>query len=415
MNEEMTPTNENDETNETVENSEKLSPDIIETEEPATSHTEDAVSEEPSPPDAANDTTTSSEDFSQMLDADVMQEVTELKPGSEVTGTIVQIGDHDAFVDCGARSELPISVTDLKDENDELKYQVGDTITAHVQKVNSELKLTLAINLNAADMQIIEDAAANRTPIEGTVKETNKGGFTVDLGGLRAFCPFSQIDLRRIDNPEQFIGKKLPFMILEMSGNGKNIVVSRRAILQLDRDKIAGETRANLNLGDIIEGTVSRLVPFGAFVDIGGVEGLVHISQISHQRIRDAASVLTEGQQIKVQVMEIQNLGKGRSERISLSIKALAQDPWPETTSQLQISAEIPGQITRLTDFGAFVEIKPGVEGLIHISEMAHDRIYHPQDVVSEGEEVVVRVLDIDLQRRRISLSLKQVAEQDEE
>ncbi len=354
-------------------------------------------------------------EFAQLLADSDASEAKEPNPGDEVTGTIVQIDEQSAFVDCGGRCELPLAITELRGEDGDLSHQVGDEITAHVQKVNDELKLTLAINLREAGLKALEDAFEDGTPVEGTIRDTNKGGFAIDLGGYRAFCPFSQIGLRRVEDPTQFIDQKLPFKILELSNNGRNIVVSRRQLLQAERDSKANETRANLNLGDVIEGTVTRLVPFGAFVDIGGVEGLVHISQISHQRIKDASSVLGEGQPVKVQVMEIQNLGQGRSERISLSMKALAEDPWPKVASQLQIAADIPGKITRLADFGAFVEVSPGIEGLIHISEMAHERVFHPRDVVSEGEEVIVRILDIDMGRRRISLSLKQVIDEQED
>ena len=160
-----------------------------------------------------------------------------------------------------------------------------------------------------------------------------------------------------------------------------------------------------------LEGVVTRLVPFGAFVDIGGIEGLVHISQISHQRVGDPSDVLKEGQTVKVKVLEIQNLGMGRSERISLSIKALATDPWPETASSMVPGQDVTGRVTRLVDFGVFVELMPGVEGLIHISELANRRVIHPREVLNEDEEINVRVLDVDLDRRRISLSRKQASD----
>jgi small subunit ribosomal protein S1 len=357
----------------------------------------------------------SSDEFASLLESSGSAEPAEAKPGDKVSGTIIQIDEHDAFVDCGTRNELPIALAELKDEEGQLKYNVGDEITAHVQKGPDGLKLTMAINLKEAGRQALEDAFAAGTPIEGKVGQTNKGGFSVDLGGVRAFCPFSQIDVRRADNPDEFVGHSYKFKILELSEDGRNVVVSRRALLQAERDAQATTTRANIALGDVMEGVVTRLVPFGAFVDLGGIEGLVHISQISHQRVGDPSDVLREGQQVKVKVLELQNLGMGRSERISLSMKALASDPWPETAGNVTPGTDVTGKVTRLVDFGVFVQLQPGVEGLIHISELANRRIIHPREVLNENDEITVRILDVDLDRRRISLSRRQAADYDED
>jgi len=368
-----------------------------------------AAADPPTSPEVTtSDDTADSAEFAALLAADAARQIPEPRPGEEVSGTLIQIGEVDSFVDCGGRHELPIATAELRLDDGSLPHKVGDTIKAHVHKSGDELRLTLSLKLRGQDIAVLERAFADRTPVEGTVKQTNKGGFTVDLAGMRAFCPFSQIDLYRVENPESFIGRKLPFRIIELSESGRNIVVSRRILLQEEREGIAAETRQNLGLGDVIEGKVTRLAPFGAFVDIGGLEGLVHISQISHRRVQDTASVLRVGQEIKVKVLEIQNLGEGRRERISLSMKALTDDPWPESAQELQVGSEVTGTVTRLTDFGAFVELKPGVEGLVHISELANRRILHPRDVVQEGQELPVRILDVDLNRRRISLSLKQ-------
>jgi len=366
------------------------------------------VAEEPSPPPVvAEDEASDSAEFAAMLAASESQTKDEPSAGDQVSGTIIQIGDNDSFVDCGTRSELAIATAELKDQEGVLQHQVGDTITAHVQERDSELRLTFTLDLRDAGLEAIQQAYQDGLPLTGTVKETNKGGFTVDLGGKRAFCPYSQIDLRRVEDPESFVNQSYEFRIIELSDDGRNVVISRRAILQESRDEQANKTREALQLGDVCSGVVTRLVPFGAFVDIGGVEGLVHISQISHQRIPDPGSVLKVGEEVQVQVLEIQNLGQGRRERISLSIKVLLEDPWPVTAKSLQIGVDVQGRVTRLADFGAFIELFPGVEGLIHISELAPHRIFHPQEVVAVDEEVTVRILDVDLGRRRISLSLK--------
>jgi len=358
-----------------------------------------------------DDPETESDEFAEMLAASEKAEPTEAKPGDKLTGTIIQIDGPDAFVDCGLRNELPLSVQELKDADGEMKYQIGDEITAHVQKSPDGLKLTMAISLREAGSEALTAAFAAGTPVKGKVGSTNKGGFSVDLDGTRAFCPFSQIDVRRADDPEAFVGQTYQFKILELSEDGRNIVVSRRALLQADRESQANTTRQSLTLGDELEGVVTRLVPFGAFVDIGGIEGLVHISQISHQRVGDPSDVLQEGQTVRVKVLELQNLGMGRSERISLSIKALATDPWPETAASMVPGQDVSGRVTRLVDFGVFVELLPGVEGLIHISELANRRVIHPREVLNEDEEINVRVLDVDLTRRRISLSRKQASD----
>ncbi len=352
-----------------------------------------------------------SDDFARLLAESEQKATTELRAGAEVSGTIVQIGEQEVFVDCGARSELPLATKELQDDEGTVQHQVGDQITGHVINVDGELKLTLAIDLRKAGQRALENAYTNGTPVLGKVQDTNKGGFSVDLSGLRAFCPYSQIALHRVDDPSEFLDQSMEFKILELSEDNRNIVVSRRAILEQQRESVGAVTRASLAVGDELEGTVTRLMPFGAFVDIGGVEGLVHISQISHSRIDDPATVLQEGQTLRVKVIELQNLGEGKQERISLSLKALADDPWPAAATALAIGSHVPGVVTRLADFGAFVELAPGVDGLVHISEMADRRIIHPREICSEGDQVMVRVLNVDMDRHRISLSMRQADE----
>ena len=361
------------------------------------------------------ETEENSDEFAKLLAASESAAPSEAQPGDKLTGKIIQIDGHDAFVDCGLRNELPIAVQELKGADGEMKFKVGDEVTAFVQKSPDGLKLTLAVSLKDAGVEALTAAFAAGTPVKGKVGSTNKGGFSIDLDGTRAFCPFSQIDVRRADNPEIFVGQSYQFKILELSEDGRNIVVSRRALLQADRESQADATRESLVLGDNLEGVVTRLVPFGAFVDIGGLEGLVHISQISHQRVGDPSEVLKEGQTVNVKVLEIQNLGMGRSERISLSIKALATDPWPETAKSMVPGQDVEGRVTRLVDFGVFVELQPGVEGLIHISELANRRVIHPREVLNEDEQINVRILDVDLDRRRISLSRKQASDYEED
>lgn len=378
-----------------------------------TSETNENGNVNPTPADADLDDETlarEQQEFAALLES-AGSEPVEPRHGQAVSGTIVQMDQQDAFVACGFRNELPLALAELRDKDGNPTHKVGDTVSAHVQKSPDGFKLTMAINVREAGRRALADAHANGTPVRGKVGETNKGGFSVDLGGVRAFCPFSQIDIRRADDPAVFVGREFDFRVLEYAEDGRNIVVSRRALLQAKRETAADETRATLKLGDARDGTVSRLVPFGAFVDIGGIEGLVHISQISHQRVGHPGDVLKEGQPVRVKVLEIQNLGQGRSERISLSMKVLATDPWPETAAAMVPGTDRSGRVTRLVDFGVFVELEAGVEGLIHISELANRRIIHPREVVNEDEVISVRILDVDVDRRRISLSRRQAAD----
>ncbi len=356
-----------------------------------------------------------SEEFSQLL-AESETSQPEPKPGDKVTGRVVQISPTEVFLDIGSRHELPMAAEELHNEEGELTVAEGDEVSAYVIKTKDGLALSHSVSpkdagASAEVMQALQDALAAGAPVDGKVTSTNKGGFAVDLGGQRAFCPFSQMDLRRIEDPEPYVGSTQRFKILEISPDGRNIVLSRRALLQQDRDEAAAATRDSLGPGAIFEGRVTRLMPYGAFVDIGGVEGLVHISQISHQRISDPSEVLQEGQDVKVEVVEIQNQGEGRRERISLSMKTLADDPWPSEAGAIEVGSDVDGTVTRLVDFGAFVTVKDGIEGLVHISEISERRLLHPREVVNEGDVISVRVLEVDVNRRRISLSRRQASD----
>jgi small subunit ribosomal protein S1 len=355
------------------------------------------------------DDTPDSTEFAQLLDASPEATPAEPRPGDKVTGTIVRMDQAETFVDIGSRSELPIATAELLDLEGKPHYEVGATITAYVVDRGGDLGLTTALDGKDVAWKMLEEAVASGMPVEGKITGTNKGGLSVELGGgKRGFCPFSQIDLRRVEDPERFLGRTERFRILELGARGRNVVLSRRAILEAERADLAATTREHLAVGAAFTGRVTRLVPYGAFVDIGGVEGLVHISQISHARVSDPAEVLSEGQDVQVQILELQNLGRGRDERISLSIKALAQDPWPASAGSLAVGSDVVGKVARLADFGAFVELTPGVEGLVHVSELSNRRLMHPREAVNEGDEITVRIIEVDLQRRRISLSRKQ-------
>jgi small subunit ribosomal protein S1 len=255
-------------------------------------------------------------------------------------------------------------------------------------------------------VSFLDAAAESRMPVDGTVKAVNKGGLVVDVNGVRAFCPVAQIDLNYVADPTTFVGRRLQFRILQWEKGTKNLVVSRRALLQEEREKKGAEVREHLAPGQEFEGTVRRLAPFGAFIDLGGVEGLAHISELSLSRINHPSEAVKEGDKVRVKVLKIEDLG-GAKERISLSMKALAADPWTRVAEQFTEGTTVEGTIVRLTDFGAFVELAPGIDGLVHVSELAHRQVAHPKDAVHVGDKVSARVLKVDPSKKRISLSLK--------
>lgn len=376
-------------------------PDTPATPEPAPEPT-------PEPADEPSDEAPA-EDFAAMLAADdARRESTkpDPKPGDRVTGKVVQLGDDDAFVDFGGRSELPISTADLKNADGELTVAVGDEITAFVTGKGADMRLAMKRKLTGKDPKPIQEALQSGLPLTGSVTETNKGGFVVDLGGWRAFCPISQIDDRFVEDPAVWVGRSLEFRVIEFAENGRRLVVSRRAILREVKDRLGAETRKQLVVGAVLEGKVVRILPFGAFVDLGGVEGLVHISELSHSRVEHPSDVVEEGQEVTVQVMDVQHLGRGRDERISLSLKAMQGDPWADIGQKFVMGEWYEGVVVGTTNFGAFVELMPGVNGLVHISAISSDPISHPDDVLTIGQQVSVRVVDIDTDRRRVSLSI---------
>jgi small subunit ribosomal protein S1 len=256
----------------------------------------------------------------------------------------------------------------------------------------------------------LQQAFKSGIPIEGKVEAVNKWGLGVSLlGGVRAFCPISQIDTQFVKDTEGYRDQSFSFKIIEYRNGGRNIVVSRRALLEVDEKKMADEVRAGLTKGAEIEGTVTRLQPFGAFVALGGgVEGLIHVSEMSFQRVKHPSEVLQEGQQVKVAIIDLKNLGSKKKERISLSLKALEQDPWDEVAKKFKEGTVAEGKVDALEEFGIFVELAPNVRGMAHISELSDKRVNHPKDVVSVGDSVRVAVIEVDNRRRRLRLSLKQ-------
>lgn len=332
-----------------------------------------------------------------------------LFPGDIVSGVVIKISKDVVFVDLGGKSEGFADLAEFKDEEGKINIKEGDKVELRVASLKGGIYLSRGLKVHGAQAwELLQDAQQNRIPVEGRVTALIKGGFEVEISGLRAFCPLSQIDLKYCEKPEEHIGARYKFRILEIKRKGKNILVSRRSLLQEEQEKKAQEIISRLQPDVELEGKITKLTNFGAFVDLGGVEGMVHLSEITHARIKDPAEVLQLGQVVKVKVLKIEKDKSGQP-KISLSLKALEPEIW-EKGLNFKEGDVITGKVSRLTDFGAFVELAPGLEGLVHISEISYQKIPHPNRLLKEGDQVDVLVLKIDEEKRRISLSLRDAA-----
>lgn len=345
------------------------------------------------------------------------------KIGDKVRGEIVGFGEETAFVDLGGKSEGLVDLEELCDESGKLTAAVGDSIEAVVAATDRDtgsLILRVKPGRSGAGGEAawaeLRQAFEHKIPVEGRVSGTNKGGFDVEVSGVRAFCPVSQIDLGYVENPAEWVGRRLTFRITRCDqGRGRrpDVVLSRRELLAEEAAARAAEARARLEVGKVVRGTVTSLTGYGAFVDLGGVEGLLHVSEISYSRVSDPAEVLAVGQALDVEVLKIEPPKEpGGHDRISLSLRALEPDPWRRAADRFPEGQAVPGRVVRLEPFGAFVEIAPGLDGLVHVSELATDRrVDHPRQVVEVGQEVTVRILAVDADKRRISLAVAEPGE----
>ncbi|MDX2092667.1 MAG: 30S ribosomal protein S1 [Kofleriaceae bacterium] len=329
------------------------------------------------------------------------------KVGDIVDGKIISIGKDAVFVDAGGKAEGVLDRNQVSDPDGNLKVKVGDRIEARVvSDAGGVLTLRVKVARGPEAKAELVQAAELGIPVEGTVTEVIKGGVSVDVAGVRAFCPASQIDARFVEDLSVYVGQKLTFRITRYEPP-RNLVLSRRALVEEEKAKLAAVTRKTLVPGLVVRGKVVGFKPFGAFVDIGGIEGMLHVSELGFQRVEKPEDVLKLGQEVDVAVLKIEPGEKG--ERIALSLKALADDPWNTATATIAEGQRVKGKVTRLQPFGAFVEIAPNVEGLVHISELgAGRRINHPKEVVEIGQEVEAVVLAVDAERHRISLSMSQ-------
>jgi small subunit ribosomal protein S1 len=336
-----------------------------------------------------------------------------LTVGDRVRGKVASIGHEVTVLELEGGGEGTLETLELRDDSGQLTVEVGDSVDARVVGLGEKagfVFLRRGASRGVDPRTSLAEAAASGLPVEGLVTGVNKGGLEVTVGGVRAFCPVSQLELRPVADPAVYVGQKLQFRVtrFEDDRRGPNVVLSRRALLEDEMRERAVETRAKLVPGAVLSGTVTSLKDFGAFVDVGGIEGLLPASEIGFQRGTKPSDVLAVGQPVTVQVMRIEKRDDPkRPEQVSFSLKALARDPWDEAAASLRAGAVVKGRVTRAEPFGAFVELAPGVEGLLHISELgAGKHLRHAREAVKPDDTVEVTILAVDTEKRRISLGL---------
>ncbi len=344
------------------------------------------------------------EDFAAMFEASV--KTRRFTRGQAIEGTIVAIGPDTSLVSVGGKGEAVIETADLKDHENDLEFAVGDRIQAIVVGTTGGITLSRKGIRGAASLLQLEHAYQAGLSVEGKVEREVKGGYEVRVAGQRGFCPFSQIDTVRTADSAQHIGQTYAFRIIEFKDGGKNLVVSRRALLEDEQKAGAVELRQSIAVGDTVTGRVASVREFGAFVDLGaGVQGLLHVSEMGWSRVTDPSSVVKVGDEITVRVLRIDNDG----ERIALGLKQLMADPWVAAASSYEVGQVKTGRITRIADFGAFVELEPGVEALAHFSTFAPTgRADAWAKSIAVGQTAPFEVLAIDVEKKRIGVGMIQ-------
>src|SRR6058998_2342512 len=333
-----------------------------------------------------------------------------INEGEVVHGQVVRVDKDEVLVDIGYKSEGVIPVSELsirRSINPADEVSIGDEIDALVLiKEDTEGRLILSKKRARFELawKNIERAAESGEPVDGRVIEVVKGGLILDLG-VRGFLPASLVDIRRVQDLDEFLGQELRAKVIELNRSRNNVVLSRRAVLEEERKEQRQEILDRLQPGMVVEGAISNIVDFGAFVDLNGIDGLIHISELSWSHVNHPSEILNIGDVVPVKVLDIDR----DRQRISLGLKQTQEDPWQRVVNTYRVGDELEGTVTKVVAFGAFVEILDGVEGLVHISELAHHHVENPREVVEPGQEVKVKILEIDAERRRLSLSVKRV------
>ncbi|MBD3392903.1 MAG: S1 RNA-binding domain-containing protein [Chitinivibrionales bacterium] len=348
-----------------------------------------------------------------MIDSQDTETPEDFDIGARVSGTVLRVGKEYAFVDIGGKNEAMIAVGELSNKNGEVTVKEGDPVEGYVVSTeNDETMLSQSLGGRKAGKSELTHAMKSGLPVQGKVTGVNKGGFNVNVMGHRAFCPLSHIDTTYVDDPNKYLSRSFPFAISRMTEGGRNIVVSRLPVLEQDLAARIDELSLAAQEQRVFTGTITRIVDFGLFVDLGGIEGLVHISEVSWERAHDLADTFSPGQTVECVVLKIDRRDSARDTKISLSMKHAQEDPWRGLPERLKPGEALDATVTRLVKFGAFVQVLPGIEGLVHISEMRWGgRVKHPSEVVSEGQQVRVTVLAVDEKKRSVSCTLKDVTD----
>ena len=347
-----------------------------------------------------------SESFAELFEESLIG--ANMRPGSIVTGTVISIGPEMVIVHAGLKSEGLIPTEQFRGENGELEIAVGDQVDVALDAIEDgtgATKLSREKAKRALAWTRLEKAAEAAETVTGIITEKVKGGFTVDVEGIRAFLPGSLVDVRPVRDTSYLEGKPLEFKVIKVDRKRNNVVVSRRAVVESEGSAEREALISNLKEGAVVKGIVKNLTDYGAFIDLGGVDGLLHITDMAWKRVKHPSEVVTIGQELDVKVLKFDR----ERMRVSLGLKQLGEDPWVDLARRYPVKARLFGKVTNLADYGCFVEIEDGVEGLVHVSEMDWtNKNVHPSKLVHVGQEVEVMVLDIDEERRRISLGIKQ-------
>ncbi len=343
------------------------------------------------------------ENFEKLLE-DSFSGVSRLKPGQEIEAEIVSITDNCIFLQLNGKSEGQLDVEEFMDRDGNITVSEGDKVKAYfLNSKNGEIHFTTRISGEKAGDALLQSAFEGEIPVEGTVEKEIKGGFEVKIGESRAFCPYSQMGMKRVENAQEYIGKHLTFKILEYKEKGRNILVSNRAILEKERREKVEALKKTLKEGMTVTGVVKSLRDFGAFIDLDGVQALLPVSEISRSRVKDIEEVLSIGQKIEAVILKLD----WAAERISVSMKKLLADPWDSAEGKYKEGSQHTGEVVRLTNFGAFVSLEPGLDGLIHISDLEKDSRDYPerkQKKLKVGERITVEINSVDAVKKRISL-----------
>jgi small subunit ribosomal protein S1 len=347
------------------------------------------------------------ENFAEMFESYSAGMNEDIQVGDKIHGKIISISDSAVFVDTGTKADGVVDAEELKNDDGELPFELGDTLALYVvAATESEIRLSKAI-AGIGGLNMLKDAYANQIPVEGKVVRTIKGGLHVEVLKRRAFCPVSQIDTQYVEDAGTYVGQTFQFRITRLTDGGRNIVLSRRDLMEAEMQKSRKAFMRELAVDQIYTGHVTRVMPYGAFVElVPGVEGMVHVSELSWSRVDTPDEMVGPGDQIDVKVLRIEPADK--QIKIALSVKQISGNPWDRLGDAVCAGQKMTGKVIRCAPFGAFVEIMPGIEGLVHISEMSYTkRVVNPQEIVKPGQSVAVMIKAVDLAKRRISLSIR--------